>query len=368
MSVKGYKLFDENWNTKNDFHWVVGETYTHEGELKMCESGFHFCKRTSDLLRYMPLFRYTPLHRISHFIVQNCTEGHTNVGIIDFTRIHIAEVEALGTVIDDENKSVTDKIHIVREIPTLELLDIMNIGRYNYGCNNTGRNNIGNANTGKCNIGHSNAESYCYGGFNTGSCNIGSFNSGHNNFGNYNTGTGNLGSYNGGMYCKGNNISDGSLFCTSHIRIFKFLNEIAIFDKVVMADDISTDLVKMVDDLECIDYMITDYGSYRLNPNMVYSFSSVLSNLIDSVMSLTSWISSDEMSDEEKEKHPYYSYTNGYLKIRSYEGMWKEFWERQTEYDQRVKDIIMALPGFDPAIFKEITGIDVTDKGGNADE
>jgi hypothetical protein len=40
-------------------------------------------------------------------------------------RCRYAEVEALGKIIDDGNKSVTDRIHIVRELTRAEILEIM---------------------------------------------------------------------------------------------------------------------------------------------------------------------------------------------------------------------------------------------------
>ena len=354
MSVKGYKVFDKDWNTKNKFHWTVGETYTHEGELEICGSGFHFCKRLSDLSRYISIFE------MDHFM-PGYVESHSIDTTINFTKVHIAEVEALGTVLDDEEKSVTDKIHIIREIPISELVDIMNIGKHNYGFNNTGENNIGNGNSGSYNIGHANAAIYCLGGFNTGNRNIGYHNTGHDNMGYFNVGIGNLGSYNNGMWCRGNHIPNGSLFCTNNDETFKFPNEIRVFNKVISATEINIDLVKMVTRPTSFEYItMLDDGTYQLRVTMLYPFYYELATLIDSVLSLTTWIPEDKMSDKEKEEHPYYSYTNGYLLVHEYEDMWKEFWEEpSTRRRQYVKNIIKALPGFDPVIFKEITGIDV---------
>ena len=49
--MKGYKVFDKNWKCK-EFQFEIGKTYVHEGKLKLCESGFHFCKKLNDCFNY----------------------------------------------------------------------------------------------------------------------------------------------------------------------------------------------------------------------------------------------------------------------------------------------------------------------------
>lgn len=62
------------------------------------------------------------------------------------------------------------------------------------------------------------------------------------------------------------------------------------------------------------------------------------------------------MTDDEKAAHPEAETTGGYLKkIDNSESA--AIWWRSL--DQRQKNIIMSIPNFDKAIFKEITGIDV---------
>ena len=92
VKVKGYKA---TYNGKCfSLNYEPGKTYEIvEGNLKICETGFHFCKDFKDLNNYYSL---------------------TKKNII------VYEIEALGKVIDNESKSVTDKIRIVREIPRSE--------------------------------------------------------------------------------------------------------------------------------------------------------------------------------------------------------------------------------------------------------
>ena len=73
----------------------------------------------------------------------------------------------------------------------------------------------------------------------------------------------------------------------------------------------------------------------------------------------TEWISEQRMSDKEKEIHPDYKITGGYLKE-------KDTWDTSNEANEwwsglsnDEKQIIKDIPNFDASIFKEITGIDV---------
>ena len=87
--VKGYKMFNHDW-TCQGFKYEVGETYKTDEKIELCKKGFHFCKKLEDCFRYYACVTWN----------------------------HIAEVEALGEVIesDEDSKCVTNKIKIVREI------------------------------------------------------------------------------------------------------------------------------------------------------------------------------------------------------------------------------------------------------------
>ena len=81
-AVKGFKAFKKGL-VCNDYKYEIGKEHVHEGDIKLCLSGFHFCLNPLDVLDYYPLLD---------------TE--------------FAEVEATGKVIHEDNKSVTDKIVI----------------------------------------------------------------------------------------------------------------------------------------------------------------------------------------------------------------------------------------------------------------
>lgn len=68
------------------------------------------------------------------------------------------------------------------------------------------------------------------------------------------------------------------------------------------------------------------------------------------------WVSKEDMTDEEKVANPTYETTGGYLKVLDESECGQLWWDSICEAD---KNIIKAIPNFDPEIFKECTGIEV---------
>ena len=136
--VKGYKVFNPGWTCRG-FQYEVGKIFEEDVEPSCCNRGFHFCENAADCFSYYS------------FNSEN----------------KVAEVVALGEVDTDGEKSCTNKIQIVREIPWQELLTIVNIGKDCTGLCNTGNRNTGNRNTGDWNTGDWNKSSFNTGCFNT---------------------------------------------------------------------------------------------------------------------------------------------------------------------------------------------------------
>ena len=119
--VHGFKVFRPDWTCSpngNTKQYTCPGKFEEEGELDVCGHGIHFCQTAADCFNYYS------------FNSEN----------------KVAEVIAYGEVRTDGDKSCTDKLEIVREIPWDEVLRIVNIGK-----NCTGRCNTGNWNTGDWN-------------------------------------------------------------------------------------------------------------------------------------------------------------------------------------------------------------------------
>ena len=142
--VKGYKVFRPDWTCDPTGHnpkqYTCPGKFEEEGELDVCGRGMHFCQVAADCFNYYS------------FNSEN----------------KVAEVIAYGEVRTDGDKSCTDKLEIVREIPWDEVLRIVNIGKNCTGNRNTGDCNTGNRNTGDCNTGDWNTGDWNKSSFNTG--------------------------------------------------------------------------------------------------------------------------------------------------------------------------------------------------------
>lgn len=225
---------------------------------------------------------------------------------------HVAEVVARGNVVEDGDKCATDKLEIIREIPWAELLEIVNTGKWCTGYGNSGDYNSGNWNSGNRNSGNRNS-----GDRNSGNWNSGDRNSGDCNSGDWNSGDWNSGNWNSGDWNK-TNFSNGC-FNTVEQKIY-------LFNK-------------------------PSSWTYRnwLGSEARYLMKQIQGDILE-------WVRLRNMTDDEKTAHPEAETTGGYLKkIDNSESA--AIWWRSL--DQRQKNIIMSIPNFDKAIFKEITGIDV---------
>ena len=297
MSIKGYKVFNPDWTCRG-FQFEVGKTYKHDGDIGLCKAGFHFCRKASACFNYY-----------------------------DFNKNnHVAEVEAIGKVETENDKSVTDEIVIIREIPWNEVLVIANEGTdcTGYGntgdCNtgdwNTGNRNTGNKNTGNWNTGNWNTGNKNTGNWNTGNCNTGNWNTGNKNTGNRNTGNKNTGNWNTGDW-NSTNFSSG-FFNTVKYGIIAFNKEL----KISREEFLNCKGVKIL--------------NWKYENNW--------------------WIYTDNMTDEEKSAHPEYKYTGGYLKSVDFKTACNMMWNGMDEDERQA---VRKIPNFDADVFKEITGIEV---------
>ena len=297
--VHGFKVFRPDWTCSpngNTKQYTCPGKFEEEGELDICGHGMHFCENAADCFNYY-----------------------------DFdSNNKVAEVIAYGTVLKEGDKSCTDKLEIVREIPWDEVLRIVNTGK-----NCTGRCNTGNRNTGDCNTGDWNTGDWNTGNRNTGDCNTGDCNTGNRNTGNRNTGDWNTGNRNTGDWNTGNrNTGDWN---KSSFNTGCFMTE---EQKIMFFNKPS-------------DWTYNDW----LRSDARYLLNRIPKNVVE-------WIYSEDMTDEEKAEHPTHETTGGYLKVLDESDCGQLWWGSLSD---RQKNIIKALPNFDPEIFYQCTGINVNE-------
>lgn len=68
------------------------------------------------------------------------------------------------------------------------------------------------------------------------------------------------------------------------------------------------------------------------------------------------WIIESDMTDAEKEEHPTYKTTGGYPKVSKSSADKQAWWDKLPD---EKKEIVKAIPNFDPDAFRECTGIQV---------
>jgi hypothetical protein len=319
MSVKGYKVFNPDWTCKGKQYTCPG-TFEEDVNPSVCNVGMHFCKNAADCFRY---YDFDPNN-------------------------HVAEVIAHGTVAENGNKCATNKLEIVREIPWAEVLEIVNTGKactgrcnsgdWNSGDCNSGNRNSGDYNSGDCNSGNCNSGNCNSGDWNSGDCNSGNWNSGNCNSGDCNSGNCNSGNRNSGNWNSGNwnsgdcNSGDGN---SGDWNATSFSNGCfnTVSPKIYMFN-------------KPTDWTIEQWFNCRARR---------LLNEIDDCP--LEYVYLSDMTDEEKAAHPEAKTTGGYLKERTTADNARKWWAELSADD---RNVILSLPNFDAAIFKEITGVDVS--------
>ena len=97
MKMIGYKGFDKDFKCR-DFQFEVGKEYEHDGEVKLCKSGFHFCENPQGVF------------------------GHYPPG--NGSRFAIVEADGVSDERESDSKRVAKKLKIKSEISVFEMCRI----------------------------------------------------------------------------------------------------------------------------------------------------------------------------------------------------------------------------------------------------
>jgi len=296
--LTGYKVFGPDWKCI-DFQYKVGKTYIHKGPIEKCVSGFHFCLNLADCFEY---YSFNNKNKV-------------------------AIIESLDKFITDGNKTVCNKIKIVKEISWHDVQKMVNTGQDNTGLMNSGDVNSGDRNSGYMNSGDRNSGYRNSGYMNSGYMNSGDRNSGYRNSGYKNSGDRNSGYRNSGDMNSGDRNS-GDM--NSGDRNSGYMNsDVPKHPRLFNKDSKAS--------WTCID-----------NVNIIMA-----RNWYDK---FSTWIDENNMSKTEKETFPSYKTTGGYLRQATYKESWTLMWENISSGD---KTEFYKLPNFDAKVFQEITGLNV---------
>ena len=329
MSVKGYKVFNSDWTCLGKQYSCPG-TFEESVSPSVCNVGMHFCKNAADCFRY---YDFDP-------------------------NSHVAEVIAHGTVAEGDNKCATNKLEIVREIPWAEVLEIVNTGKSCTGRCNSGNRNSGNWNSGDSNSGNKNSGNWNSGNWNSGDSNSGNCNSGNRNSGNRNSGNRNSGNWNSGNCNSGNRNSGNwnSGNCNSGNRNSGNWNSGNRNSGNWNSGDWNTTSFSngCFNTVSPKIYMFNKPTDWTFEQWFNCRARRLLNEIDDCPLE---YVYLSDMTDEEKAAHPEAETTGGYLKERTMADNARKWWEGLSADD---RNVILSLPNFDAAIFKEITGIDVS--------
>ena len=306
--VKGFKVFNPDWTCRNKQYTCPGK-FEEDVTPMMCNTGMHFCRRATDCFNY---YKFNPEN-------------------------HVAEVIAYGDIAENGDKTCTNKLEIVREIPWTEVLEIVNMGKSCTGLCNSGDCNSGDCNSGDCNSGDWNSGNQNSGNRNSGDCNSGNRNSGDCNSGNQNSGNQNSGDCNSGDWNSGNQNSGD---CNS-------------------GDCNSGDWNKTSFSNGCFNTEEPEVYMFNKPSGMTYRqwLNSDARYLLKQIPHwCLSWVWPEDMTDEEKKAHPEHETTGGYLKKLDESDNAQIWWNGLNEHD---RNVIKALPNFDAVIFEKCTGIKI---------
>jgi hypothetical protein len=380
--IIAYKVFNPDF-TCRDFQFEIGKTYTHKGRVKACSSGFHACLKAADCFNY---YGFDSNNKVALVHLSGQTDTH-----------------------DEDSKIAAETIKIVKELAWHEVLDLVNTGRDNTGHRNSGDRNSGHSNSGDRNSGHSNSGDRNSGDSNSGHSNSGDSNSGHRNSGHSNSGDSNSGHRNSGDRNSGdrnsgdrnsgdrnsgdrNSGDSNSGDSNSGHRNSGHRNSgdrnsgdrnsghrnsgHSNSGDSNSGDRNSGHRNSGHSNSGDRNSGHSNSGAFNSGNGMVrffcsenipvYIFNKPTDKTQDEVISLmpsfwnydlTEWVWASAMTDEEKEKYPFYETTGGYLKTVDYKEMCQTGWAKDDD-DNKLR--FFNLPNFDLNIFFEITGIDAT--------
>ncbi len=96
MTISAYKGFDKALQCRG-YQFEVGKTYTHEGEVRACASGFHVCTDPLDIFSYYP----PGTSRYARVLVSGATATHGDDSKLAVACLRVEEEISLHSLVSD---------------------------------------------------------------------------------------------------------------------------------------------------------------------------------------------------------------------------------------------------------------------------
>ena len=86
--MKGYKVFEPDWTCRG-FQYEVGKTYEEDVTPRVCERGFHFCKKAADCFSY---YLFDPKSKVAEVIalgeLMKAKTSAVRIGFKSYEKFH----------------------------------------------------------------------------------------------------------------------------------------------------------------------------------------------------------------------------------------------------------------------------------------
>lgn len=122
--IEGYKATNKDMKCMNDFQYELGKEYTYNEEVKLCEKGFHFCKKLEDTFCYQnyQLINNTRYFKVKALVNMSWLERKEEYFIRLEEEGYISNLKRDTKIRDIHKKYVASKIIFTEELQFEDLL------------------------------------------------------------------------------------------------------------------------------------------------------------------------------------------------------------------------------------------------------
>lgn len=129
--VEGYKGTDKDMRCKNDFQYELGKTFDMpEKDVKMCESGFHFCECLRDVFGYYPVGNGNRFFKVRALVLKDVEETNTKDSPGTALDNAFAQLRASTLSFGNRDKQVAKSIQFISEVSIDEIFSSFNTTVY----------------------------------------------------------------------------------------------------------------------------------------------------------------------------------------------------------------------------------------------